>query len=79
MDISRRICIPYILTSFDLNDSNLSSTPASQTLDSIYCVSSDNIMETLHPYVLSTKAQRHSFDTPIYSDVQRSSQVERKL
>ena len=54
------------LTSFDLDNSNLTSTPASCVLDSTSYMSPDNTMEIFHPYFFSAKYQRHSSDTYIY-------------
>ena len=68
------------LSSVDLNEDVCSSSPATRFLAANSYVSDDETLEdSIHPYTFSAKVQTHCTDNPLYKDILRLQEEERKL
>ena len=68
----------YFLASIDLNESIDHQSPAVNYLDRDSYVTSDEIVEGIHPYVFF-KVQTHSIDNSIYKDIVRLPEEEKNM
>ena len=67
------------LASVDLNEHTEHNFPAVNSLYKDLYVTSGGTIEGIHPYEFSAKVQTHSSDNPIYKDILRLPEEERKL